>query len=227
MLIFIAAVQIIVYVGGIVVLIIFSIFLTQQSGSKMPVAGAARRVFAVMLAAIGFALSSYCIYVYGFLPVEDSSFNVQVHEIGLQLLNTSTKGYALPFEVVSIFIACGYDWMYCYCFKKQKRRAMNNVPLSHILFLSTALFFIGMYGVFTRRNLITILMAVELMLNSVNINFVAFNKYLYAGQLDGFFYTIFIITIAAAEAAVAIAIIINLYRNHHSIDVENAEEMKY
>lgn len=104
---------------------------------------------------------------------------------------------------------------------------MSDVPLSHILFLSTALFFIGMYGVFTRRNLITILMSVELILNSVNINFVAFNKYLYPDQLNGIFFTIFIITIAAAEAAVAIAIIINLYRNHNSIDVESAEDMKY
>lgn len=101
------------------------------------------------------------------------------------------------------------------------------IPLSHILMLSTALFFIGMYGLFTRRNLITILMSVELMLNSVNINFVAFNKYLYPDQLNGVFFTIFIITIAAAEAALAIAIIINLYRNHNSIDVESAEEMKY
>jgi NADH-quinone oxidoreductase subunit K len=102
-----------------------------------------------------------------------------------------------------------------------------NISLHHILFLSTALFFIGMYGFFTRRNLITLLMSVELMLNSVNINFVAFNKYLYPEQLDGLFFTVFIITIAAAEAAVAIAIIINLYRSHHSIDVEDAGEMKY
>jgi NADH:ubiquinone oxidoreductase subunit K len=104
---------------------------------------------------------------------------------------------------------------------------MSSVPLSHILFLSTALFFIGMYGLFTRRNMITMLMAVELMLNSVNINFVAFNKYLYPDKLDGVFFTLFIITIAAAEAAVAIAIIINLYRSHRSIDVDDATEMKY
>ena len=104
---------------------------------------------------------------------------------------------------------------------------MSEIPLNQILFVSTALFFIGMYGLFTRRNLITILMSVELMLNSVNINFVAFNKYLYPDQLTGIFFTIFIITIAAAEAAVAIAIIINLYRSHNSIDVENAEEMKW
>jgi NADH:ubiquinone oxidoreductase subunit K len=104
---------------------------------------------------------------------------------------------------------------------------MSQVPLTHILILSTALFFIGMYGLLTRRNLITMLMSVELILNSVNINFVAFNRYLYPDSLDGVFFTLFIVAIAAAEAAVAIAIIINLYRNFHSIDVEAADEMKY
>src|SRR5215467_1779199 len=95
--------------------------------------------------------------------------------------------------------------------------------LNQILFLSGALFFIGVYGFFTRRNLVTILMSVELILNSVNLNFIAFNKYLWPHRLDGVFFTIFIIAIAAAEAAVAIAIIINLYRSHQSIDVEKAE----
>ena len=99
--------------------------------------------------------------------------------------------------------------------------------LYHILFISTALFFIGVFGFLTRKNLITILMSVELILNSVNLNFIAFNKYLWPDKLDGLFFTIFIIAIAAAEAAIAIAIIINLYRSHHSIDVDNAEEMKY
>ena len=104
---------------------------------------------------------------------------------------------------------------------------MNEIPLTHILFVSTALFFIGMYGLFTRRNMITMLMSVELILNSVNINFVAFNKYLYPDKLGGVFFTLFIIAIAAAEAAIAIAIIINLYRNFQSIDVEDAGEMKF
>jgi NADH-quinone oxidoreductase subunit K len=99
--------------------------------------------------------------------------------------------------------------------------------LYHILFISTALFFIGVYGFFTRRNLITVLMSVELVLNSVNLNFIAFNEYVWTGKLDGLFFTIFIIAIAAAEAAVAIAIIINLYRSHHSIDVNKAQEMKF
>src|SRR6478736_7252268 len=99
--------------------------------------------------------------------------------------------------------------------------------LYHILFISTALFFIGVFGFLTRKNLITMLMSIELILNSVNLNFIAFNKYVWPNRLDGVFFSIFIIAIAAAEAAVAIAIIINLYRSHQSIDVGNAEEMKF
>ena len=71
------------------------------------------------------------------------------------------------------------------------------------------------------------LMSIELVLNSVNINFIAFNKYVWPNKLDGLFFSIFVIAIAAAEAAVAIAIIINLYRSHQSIDVENAEDLKF
>lgn len=104
---------------------------------------------------------------------------------------------------------------------------MMEPGLYHILFVSTALFFIGVFGFLTRRNLITMLMSIELILNSVNLNFIAFNKYVWPEKMDGLFFTIFIIAIAAAEAAVAIAIIINLYRNNQSIDVNNAEELKY
>ncbi|MEI2748557.1 MAG: NADH-quinone oxidoreductase subunit NuoK [Ferruginibacter sp.] len=104
---------------------------------------------------------------------------------------------------------------------------MSTPGLYHILIISTALFFIGVYGFLTRRNLITMLMGIELILNSVNLNFVAFNKYLWPHRLDGLFFTLFIVAIAAAEAAVAIAIIINLYRNHRSIDVEDVQSMKY
>lgn len=104
---------------------------------------------------------------------------------------------------------------------------MSEIGLEHILFISAILFFIGVYGFMTRRNMITMLMSVELILNSVNLNFITFNKYLYADKLDGIFFTLFIITIAAAEAAVAIAIIINLYRNYKSIDIEDADILKY
>lgn len=99
--------------------------------------------------------------------------------------------------------------------------------LYHFLAIAALLFFAGIYGFFTRRNMITMLMSVELMLNSVNINFIAFNKYVWPDTLGGTFFTVFVIAIAAAEAAVALAIIINLYRSHQSINVEVAEEMKF
>jgi len=102
-----------------------------------------------------------------------------------------------------------------------------NIPLEYFLIVSTIMFFIGIYGFITRRNLITILMSIELILNSVNINFVAFNRYLYPENLGGHFFSLFIIAVAASEAAVAIAIIINIYRHYTSIDVENVDKMKY
>ena len=104
---------------------------------------------------------------------------------------------------------------------------IEGISIYHIITVSTLMFFIGAYGFMSRKNLITMLMAIELMLNAVNINFVAFNKYLHPENMQGHFYSLFIIAIAAAEAAVAIAIIINLYRNMHSIDVEDIDQMKY
>jgi NADH-quinone oxidoreductase subunit K len=89
------------------------------------------------------------------------------------------------------------------------------------------MFFTGIYGFLTRRNLITILMSLELILNSVNINFMAFNRYLYPHKLEGMFFSLFIIAVAACEAAVAIAIIINIYRRFSTINVEDVNEMKY
>jgi NADH-quinone oxidoreductase subunit K len=104
---------------------------------------------------------------------------------------------------------------------------IEGISIYHIVTVSTLMFFIGAYGFISRNNLITMLMAIELMLNAVNINFVAFNKYLHPENMEGHFYSLFIIAIAAAEAAVAIAIIINLYRNLHSIDVEDVNSMKH
>lgn len=103
----------------------------------------------------------------------------------------------------------------------------GNIPLEAFLILSTLMFFIGIFGFLTRRNLITMLMSIELILNSVNINFVAFNHYLYPNNLQGHFFALIIIAVAAAEAAVAIAIIINIYRSFKSIEVDKVNQMKY
>lgn len=103
----------------------------------------------------------------------------------------------------------------------------TGIPVQYFLILATVMFFTGIYGFLTRRNLITILMSVELILNSVNINFMAFNRYLFPHKLEGMFFSMFIIAVAAAEAAVAIAIIINIYRRFTTINVEDVDQMKY
>ena len=101
------------------------------------------------------------------------------------------------------------------------------IPLQYIIVLSTVLFFVGLLGVLVRRNLITMLMSIELMLNAVNINFVAFNHYLFPDRLEGHFFALIIMAIAAAEAAVAIALIINIYRRFATVSVDDVDELKY
>src|SRR3954470_7444415 len=101
---FIAAVQIIVYVGGIVVLIIFSIFLTQEPGKEMPKPGWRRKLFSVLAAVFGFAFTYNLIDQYSFPATSEKPFTVSVNEIGTRLLSTSDYGYILPFEVVSMLL---------------------------------------------------------------------------------------------------------------------------
>ena len=100
---FIAAVQIVVYVGGIVVLIIFSIFLTQQSGKEMPKAPLVRTIAGALAVLFGFAFTYLLIDQYGFLSM-GQAFDSDVARIGNAMLNTDKDGYALPFEVVSILL---------------------------------------------------------------------------------------------------------------------------
>ncbi|WP_300286642.1 NADH-quinone oxidoreductase subunit NuoK [uncultured Alistipes sp.] len=100
------------------------------------------------------------------------------------------------------------------------------IQMEYYLILGAVMFFAGVYGFITRRNLIAVLISIELILNAVDINFAVFNRYLFPAQLEGFFFTLFAIAIAAAETAVAIAIIINIYRNLHNIEVKNLDELK-
>ena len=104
---------------------------------------------------------------------------------------------------------------------------IENISIYELLTLSTILFFIGLYGFLTRKNLITMLMAIELLLNTSVINFVVINKYLYPDALQGVYFSIFIIAVAAAETALAISIIINLYRLKTSVDLSETETLKY
>ena len=104
---------------------------------------------------------------------------------------------------------------------------ISGISIYEILTLTSILFFIGVFGFITRKNLISMLISVELILNASVVNFVVINKYLYPDILQGVFFSIFIIAVAAAETALAISIIINIYRQINSVEVKDTETMKY
>ncbi len=99
------------------------------------------------------------------------------------------------------------------------------VGLTHYLILSALLFSLGIYGVVTRRNAILVLMGIELILNAANINFIAFSKF--GGmKLDGQAFAVFVIILAAAEAAIALAIVLNIYHRFHTVNVDEVSKLK-
>jgi len=102
-----------------------------------------------------------------------------------------------------------------------------NSALERYILLSTALFSIGIYGLISSRNVIRILMSIELLLNAVNINFVAFSSYIDPLEIKGQIFALFVMAIAAAEAAIALAIILAIYRNMSSVDMEDFASLKW
>ena len=103
----------------------------------------------------------------------------------------------------------------------------QQIPLEHFLVLSAILFSIGVYGVLTRRNAVLILMSVELMLNAASINMVAFAAYTSPAVFTGIIFAIFIITIAAAEVGLALAIILRIFRNRGTANVDEVNALKW
>ena len=104
---------------------------------------------------------------------------------------------------------------------------LNGIPLHWFLFVAAALFCIGLFGALARKNAIAVLMGVELMLNAVNINLLAFWRYINPSGTGGLAFTAFVFIVAAAEAAVGLALIISVYRNTQSIDPEKLDQMKF
>ena len=103
---------------------------------------------------------------------------------------------------------------------------MNQIPVVHFLYLAAILFGIGMFGVLARKNAISVLMGIELMLNAVNINYLAFAKYWNWNSLTGTVFVVFVITIAAAEAAVALALVISIYRQFKNANVDEVHYLR-
>ena len=103
---------------------------------------------------------------------------------------------------------------------------MTPVGINHYLLLGALLFVCGAVCMATKRNAIGILMGVELVLNGATVNFIAFAHYSTAFEMEGQIFGLFVIVLAAAEAAVALAIVLNFYNNHMTVDVDTAEELK-
>lgn len=104
---------------------------------------------------------------------------------------------------------------------------MSTIPLSAYLVLAVILFCIGLYGALTKRNTVIVLISIELMLNAVNLNLVAFSKYGATPNITGQIFSLFTITIAAAEAAVGLAILMALYRRKKTINIDEMDSMKH
>ncbi len=103
----------------------------------------------------------------------------------------------------------------------------GSIPLEHFIVLSSVLFSIGVYGVLARRNAVLILMSVELMLNAVSINMVAFAVYTAPSLFVGIIFAIFVITIAAAEVGLALAVVLRVFRNRGTANVDEIDTLKW
>jgi len=109
----------------------------------------------------------------------------------------------------------------------EARAVAQQIPLEHFLVLSAILFSLGVYGVLTRRNAVLIVMSVELMLNAASINMVAFAAYASPGAFTGIIFAIFIITVAAAEVGLALAIILRVFRNKQTANVDELDTLRW
>jgi len=104
---------------------------------------------------------------------------------------------------------------------------LESIPIQAFLIVSAVLFCIGIWGLLNSRNAVRVLMSIELMLNAVNINLMAFSSYIDNNLIQGQVFTIFVITVAAAEAAVGLAILLSLYRNRVTVDMESFNLLKW
>ena len=223
---FLGSVQIMVYAGGIVVLYVFSILLTSGEGDRTTKLKRSK-----LLAGLGATVGGAIIVVFitlkhKFLVTTDLvPLEINIKTIGHSMLSSDKFGYLLPFEAVSILLlACIVGGL---VIARKRSIQLIMIHMEYYLIVSAIMFFAGIYGFFTRRNTLAILISIELILNATDINFAVFNRFLFPDGMEGYFFALFSIAISAAETAVAIAIMINIYRNIRSIQVNKLDELKW
>jgi NADH:ubiquinone oxidoreductase subunit K/NADH:ubiquinone oxidoreductase subunit 6 (subunit J) len=215
---FLFVVQILLYSGGIVVLLMFVVLL---SGS--PKDWVIRQVNEQWLLSL----------------VVSSLFVWLLAAIFRYILRMSFRGKPFRPRRTLGFYSCGtwsclsrrflwscwHPW-WARFFSRDARKNFKMVGLHAYLVVSALLFAIGLYGILARRNMLILLMSIELIFNAANINFVAFNRFLHPGQVWGQAFTLFVIAIAAAEAVVGLALVLTIYRNFKTVLTENLNILK-
>ena len=226
---FAAVTQIIIYAGAIMVLFLFVVMMLNAPGEDPLADGLAAgssvtRYTGALLSAglvieLVWALTRFGDAAIGKRNVDSTVDLSSVADIGRRLFTE----YGFAFEVTSILILVAMlgavvlaRTQHVESTPSTKNQALASPSLTHYLVLSAMLFAIGTAGVFLRRNIITILLSIEIMLNAVNLTFIAFGREL--GSLDGQIIVFFVMTVAAAEAAVGLAIVIALFRQRESLN---------
>ena len=226
---FLAAVQILVYIGAIAILITFAVMLTRSVTRikaryvrLIPSFVGSLVLFLILLLGITIPIFG------GQLPESAPVYVATTRDLGAALVDEN--GYVVPFMLASVLLTARHDRRDLHRPRRERLgRSGEMVPLWMYLAVAAALFSLGVFGVLSRRNAVAILMSVELMLNAVNINLVAFWRYSETGTdllLNGYAFTAFVLIVAAAEAAVGLAIIITVYRNRRSVIPEQAVALK-
>ena len=229
---FLGSVQIMVYAGGIVVLYVFSILLTSGEGDRAERLKRSRFLAGLFTMIAGLAIILFITLKHNFMQTANlAPQEINIHTIGHALLSSDKYGYVLPFEAVSILLLACIIGGIMIARKRYSlitnKRITDMIHMEYYLVVSTIMMFAGIYGFFTRRNTLAILISVELMLNATDINFAVFNRFIFPGGMEGYFFALFSIAISAAETAIAIAIMINIYRNLRSIQVRNLDDLKW
>ncbi len=216
---FVAWVQILIYVGAIVILFLFGLMLTKAPIGRDLLDNQNRWIGGIVAAGVFLGL---VFLIQDAFKVQDSvaqtTFRTTTADVGVSLF----RDYVLPFEAVSFLLLAALIGAVVLA---RKDEVSQVIRLPFVLFFAALLFSAGVYGVLARRNAVMVLMAIELMLNAVNVNLVAFGSELH--DMTGQIFALFVIAVAAAEVGIGLAIVILLYRNRESINVDEVNLLKW
>ena len=225
---FVGAAQLIIYVGGTLVLVVFGVMLTAAGPALRMKSKPAELASAVLVALALFALLAVAAVELGKnRPTPPEPPGVTAGPLGVAFL---TK-YLLPFEVVSVHllvVLVGAAYLAAPSAAPDRGASVvtGDIGLTPFLCLGAFLFACGLACVATKRNAVAVLMGVELILNGAGVNFIACSRYIPEFRVEGQVFAVMVIVLAAGEAAVALAIILNFYNNRATVDVDRADELK-